>query len=157
MLRVTRLRLLNRGHLAVTRPKNSDRPGMWGPSTGPNKDTLQRRTLFYRMVLMSKIGRLTKPFRTPRARWVWRKIQLHVWKSCVMTVIFVALLLFGNAWLSFVYHAYAVGATTPVLERKVREHRVSKQILQMVRERERDVTTEFELEEAKANIASQSK
>lgn len=138
-----------------TAPKHSDRPGMWGPSTGPNKDTLQRRTLFYRMVAMSKIGRLTKPFRTEKARWAWRKVQLHTWKASVLTIIFVALMLFGNAWLSFVYHAYAVGATTPVLERKVREHRVSKQILQMVRERERDVTREHEMDDVKRVIAQQ--
>lgn len=73
-----------------------------------------------------------------------------------MTVVFFALLLFGNAWFSFVYHAYAVGATTPVLERKVREHRVSKQILQMVREQERTVSKEFELEEAQKNISLQT-
>lgn len=155
MLRITRSRFLARGHLTPTPPKQADRPGMWGPGAGPHKDTLARRTLFYRMVLMNKIGRITKPFRTPRARWIWRKTQLHVWKASVMTMVFISLLLFGNAWISFVYHAYAVGPTTPVLERKVREHRVSKQIMQMVREREREVETETELAQAKLTIAQQ--
>ena len=41
-----------------------------------------------------------------------------------------------------------MGPSTPVLERKVREHRVSKQIMQMVRERERELTGTKELYEA---------
>ena len=130
---------------------------MWGPGAGPVKDTLARRTMFYRMLVMNKIGRLTKPFRTNRVRWIWRKTQLQVWKTCVMTMVFICLILFGNIWLSFVYHAYTVGPTTPVLERKVREHRVSKQIMQMVRERERDMTPEEEIEKARAVVESQKK
>jgi hypothetical protein len=86
---------------------------------------------------------------------MWRRFQLQAWKTSVMTLVFVSLLLYGNAWLSFVYHAYAVGPTTPVLERKVREHRVSKQIMQMVREREKDSVMDAELAQAKQVIASQ--
>lgn len=113
--------------------------------------------MFYRMLMMNKIGRLTQPFRTPRARWVWRKTQLTVWKTFVLSMVFICAILFGNIWLSFVYHAYTVGPTTPVLERKVREHRVSKQIMQMVRERERDVVQEEEVNKARQTIAEQRK
>ncbi|RNC37461.1 hypothetical protein TcCL_NonESM13371, partial [Trypanosoma cruzi] len=98
---------------------------------------------------------LTKPFRTNRVRWIWRKTQLQLWKTFVMSMVFMCLLLFGNIWLSFVYHAYTVGPTTPVLERKVREHRVSKQILQMVREREKEMVKEEELDSAKKLIEAQ--
>ncbi|KAL7701198.1 hypothetical protein N2W54_002657 [Lotmaria passim] len=157
MLRRSPIARMNRGHLTPTPSKYSDRPGMWGPGAGPVKDTLARRTMFYRMLVMNKIGRLTKPFRTNRVRWIWRKTQLQVWKTCVMTMVFICLILFGNIWLSFVYHAYTVGPTTPVLERKVREHRVSKQIMQMVRERERDMTQEEEIEKARAVVESQKK
>ena len=146
---------MQRGHTAITQQKYSDRPGIWGPTGGPPKDTLARRVLFYRMLVFNKIGRLTQPFRTPTARWMWRRFQLQAWKTSVMTLVFVSLLLYGNAWLSFVYHAYAVGPTTPVLERKVREHRVSKQIMQMVREREKDSVMDAELAQAKQVIASQ--
>ncbi|EPY29110.1 hypothetical protein STCU_02749 [Strigomonas culicis] len=155
MLRRTFCTRMNRGHLTPTPSKYSDRPGMWGPGAGPVKDTLARRTLFYRMLVMNKIGRLTKPFRTNRARWVWRKTQLQLWKTFVMSMVFICVVLFGNIWLSFVYHAYSVGPTTPVLERKVREHRVSKQIMQMVRERERGMSQEEDLEIARKNIESQ--
>lgn len=157
MFRRSSARLLGRGHVAPTPAKYSDRPGMWGPGAGPVKDTLARRTTFYRMVLFNKIGRLTKPFRTNRARWIWRKTQLQVWKTLVMTMVFVCVILFGNAWLTFVYHAYTVGPSTPVLERKVREHRVSKQIMQMVREKERDVTQEEEVLNAQKIIDAQKK
>lgn len=155
MLRRSPLTRMNRGHLTPTPSKYSDRPGMWGPGAGPVKDTLARRTMFYRMLAMNKIGRWTKPLRTNRVRWIWRKTQLQVWKTCVMSMVFICVILFGNIWLSFVYHAYTVGPTTPVLERKVREHRVSKQIMQMVRERERDVTQEEEIEKARAVVESQ--
>lgn len=130
---------------------------MWGPGAGPVKDTLARRTLFYRMLALNKIGSLTKPFRSNRARWIWRKTQLHVWKTFVMTMVFFCLVLSGNIWLSFVYHAYTVGASTPVLERKVREHRVSKQIMQMVREQERDIVQAEDITTAEKVIASQRK
>ncbi|TPP55336.1 hypothetical protein CGC20_39685 [Leishmania donovani] len=152
MLRRCTVPRMNRGHLAPTPSKYSDRPGMWGPGAGPVKDTLARRTMFYRMLVMNKIGFWTKPFRTNRARWIWRKTQMQLWKTMVMSMVFICVILFCNIWLSFVYHAYTVGPTTPVLERKVREHRVSKQIMQMVRERERDITQEEEVEKARAII-----
>lgn len=155
MLRRTVTRPMGRGHLAPTVQKYSDRPGMWGPGGGPVKDTLARRTMFYRMLAMNKIGVLTRPFRTNRARWIWRKTQMQLWKTFVMCMVFMCVVLSGNIWLSFVYHAYTVGPSTPVLERKVREHRVSKQIMQMVRERERDVSQEQQLDGAKKVIASQ--
>ncbi|EAN78732.1 hypothetical protein, conserved [Trypanosoma brucei brucei TREU927] len=148
-------RAMNRGHLAPTPSKYTDQPGMWGPGTGPVKDTLARRSMFFRMLVMNKIGRLTKPFRTNRVRWIWRKTQLQLWKTFVMTMVFFSAVMFGNIWLSFVYHAYTVGPTTPVLERKVREHRVSKQVLQMVRERENELLAEEELAAAKEAIAAQ--
>ncbi|RNF09844.1 hypothetical protein TraAM80_01869 [Trypanosoma rangeli] len=155
MLRRCQRRCMNRGHLMPTPSKYSDRPGMWGPGAGPPKDTLARRSIFFRMLVMNKIGRLTKPLRTNRVRWIWRKTQLQLWKTFVMSMVFMCVILFGNIWLSFVYHAYTVGPTTPVLERKVREHRVSKQILQMVREREKEMVREEELEAAKQTIAAQ--
>ncbi|CAD2222217.1 hypothetical protein AGDE_01471 [Angomonas deanei] len=155
MLRRTNVSRLGRGHLAPTPSKYSDRPGMWGPGAGPVKDTLARRTLFYRMLAMNKIGRLTKPFRTNRVRWIWRKTQLQLWKTFVLSMVFICIVLFANVWLSFVYHAYSVGPSTPVLERKVREHRVSKQIMQMVREQELEVVQGEDLNEAKRVIASQ--
>ncbi|AYU77932.1 hypothetical protein conserved [Leishmania donovani] len=157
MLRRCTVPRMNRGHLAPTPSKYSDRPGMWGPGAGPVKDTLARRTMFYRMLVMNKIGFWTKPFRTNRARWIWRKTQMQLWKTMVMSMVFICVILFCNIWLSFVYHAYTVGPTTPVLERKVREHRVSKQIMQMVRERERDITQEEEVEKARAIIESQKR
>lgn len=146
---------MNRGHVAPTPSKFTDRPGMWGPAAGPVKDTLARRVLFYRMLGMNKIGRLTKPFRTNRARWLWRKAQFKMWKSFVMLMCFLCIVLSGNIWLTFVYHAYTVGPSTPVLERKVREHRVSKQIMQMVREHERDIAQEDDLNQARQTIQSQ--
>ncbi|ESL11548.1 hypothetical protein TRSC58_00698 [Trypanosoma rangeli SC58] len=155
MLRRCQRRFMNRGHLMPTPSKYSDRPGMWGPGAGPPKDTLARRSMFFRMLVMNKIGRLTRPLRTNRVRWIWRKTQLQLWKTFVMSMVFMCVILFGNIWLSFVYHAYTVGPTTPVLERKVREHRVSKQILQMVREREKEMVREEELEAAKQTIAAQ--
>ena len=145
MLRRTTVCAFYRGHTSVTPPKHIDKPGIWGPLGGPPKDTLARRTHFYRMVLMNKIGRITKPFRTNKARWVWRKLQLRVWKTAVFTCAFIIFIMTGNLWFTFVYHATALGPSTPVLERKVREHRVSKQILQMVRENERDVAAEVSL------------
>lgn len=148
---------MSRGHLTPTPSKYSDRPGMWGPGAGPVKDTLARRTMFYRMLVINKIGRLTKPLRTNRVRWVWRKTQLQLWKTFVMSMVFICAVMAGNIWLSFVYHAYTVGPSTPVLERKVREHRVSKQIMQMVRERERDITQEQDLNSAKEVIAAQKR
>lgn len=149
-MRVSRISRLQRGHIEPTPPKFVDKPGIWGPTGGPVKDTLSRRTLFYRMVLMNKIGRLTKPFRTPKVQWAWRKLQLRAWKTSVFVILFMCLLCVINLWVSFVYHAYAIGPTTPVIERKIREHRVSKQVLQMVRERERDITQESEIQAARA-------
>lgn len=155
MLRRSQVSRFYRGHTSATQPKHIDKPGVWGPLAGPPKDTLARRTYFYRLVLFNKIGKLTKPFRTNKARWIWRKTQLRVWKFTVFVCASISFILIGNLWFTFVYHATAVGPTTPVLERKVREHRVSKQILQMVREKERDVATEVALEAADKSIALQ--
>eukprot|EP00758_Cryptobia_borreli_P017789 Tbor_TRINITY_DN6223_c0_g2::TRINITY_DN6223_c0_g2_i1::g.1851::m.1851 len=155
MLRRTAPLGFYRGHTSQTQQKFIDKPGLWGPLGGPPKDTLARRMYFYRILLFNKIGRITRPFRTNQARWVWRKIQLRVWKTSVFTIAFIIMILIGNLWCIFVYHAYAVGPTTPVLERKVREHRVSKQILGMVREKEKDISQEIALEEARRAVKAQ--
>jgi hypothetical protein len=140
------------GHTTQTRPKYIDKPGYWSVSGGPAKDTLARRIDFYRLTLMHKIGKMTAPFKTKRVVWAWRKLTVRVWKATVLSLVFFALLLIGNIWIMMVYHAYQLGPSTPVLERKVREHRVSKQITQMVRERERELAGTKELYEAEANL-----
>jgi hypothetical protein len=126
-------------HTVITKPKYTDKPGYWSRDGGPAKDTLARRFDFYRLLILHKIGRVTAPFRTKRAVFIWRTLQARVWKTTVLTIVFISMLVTGNLWLGMCYHAYTIGPSTPVLERKVREHRVSKQILQMVRERERDL------------------
>ena len=67
-------------------------------------------------------------------------------------IIFCIALTAANLWLSFAYHTLAVGSTTPILERKVREHRVSKQVLQMVRDKEKELASITELDTAKKNL-----
>lgn len=148
MLRKTQSKFLARGHLAPTKPKYSDRPGVWGATGGQAKDTLARRWEFYKFVSMHKIGQVTKPLRTKKAVWMWRRFQARLWKTTVFTLMGISLLLLGNIWCLLAYHAYSVGPTTPVLERKVREHRVSKQIMGMVREREKELVSAKEEQEA---------
>ena len=72
-----------------------------------------------------------------------------------MSMVFLSAAMMLQLWIMVTYHAYAVGTSTPVLERKVREHRVSKQVLQMVRVRERELSQEAELEAAKEALAKQ--
>ena len=152
MLRRTRCTRMSNfgfgGHTTPTRPKYIDKPGYWSVSGGPSKDTLARRIDFYRLLLMHKIGKLTAPFKTKRVVWAWRKLTVRLWKASVLTLVFICMLLIGNIWIMMVYHAYQLGPSTPVLERKVREHRVSKQIMQMVRERERELAGTKEQYEA---------
>ena len=132
------------GHTRPTTPKYIDKPGIWGVAGGPAKDTLARRVDFYRLLLMTKIGRATAPFKTKRVVWFWRKLTVRVWKTTVLTIVLICMLMIGNIWIMMVFHAYQIGPSTPVLERKVREHRVSKQIMQMVRERERELSGQQE-------------
>jgi hypothetical protein len=141
MLRRTPCLAIMRGHLAPTQPKHTDRPGVWGAQGGdPRKDTLAKRWEFAKFISMNKMGKLTKPFRTKKAVWYFRIAQARAWKSFVFAIAGFIVLLIGNIWCLLLYQAYSVGASTPVLERKVREHRISKQILGMVREREKDLT-----------------
>ena len=155
MLRCSRInRVGGRGHLTPTRPKYTDRPGVWGPQSQKEGDTLARRWEFYRFVLSQKFGKLTAPFRSKKAVWTFRVWQTRVWKTTTLCLIAFSFLLMGNIWCLLLYHAYSVGASTPVLERKVREHRISKQILGMVREREKDLTIINEQDAAKAVLAS---
>jgi hypothetical protein len=142
-------------HTKPSPPKQIDKPGMWGPQGGPPKDTLARRWEFYKVVAMHKVGKATRPFRTKQAIWAWRKFTTRVWKGTVGCLIVICGLLLSNMWLSMVYHSYSIGPSTPVLERKVKEHRISKQILQMVREREREIVAEKdEIEAATASEAN---
>lgn len=148
MLRRTQgLRVTGR-HTAPTPPKYADLPGIWGPRGGPPKDTAARRFDFYRLVLMHKIGKLTAPFKTERVKWMWRKLQMRLWKGSVLVIVSLSALLIGNMIIIMLYQAYSVGPSTPVLERKAREHRVSKQIVQMVRQTEKDLTQEQDRAEA---------
>lgn len=142
-------------HTLPTMPKHIDKPGLWGAKGGPPKDTLARRWEFYRNVAMHKIGTLTAPFKTDRVRWGWRKLQVRVWKGTVLVIVGLSILMVGNMVAMMAYQAYTVGPSTPVLERKVREHRVSKQIIQMVRERERDVVQAKERDDVLQSISTQ--
>jgi hypothetical protein len=142
-------------HTVITRPKFSDKPGMWGTHGGPPKDTLARRTEFYRKVFFNRVGKLTKPFRTPTVKWIWRRFTWNLFRASVAVMMFTCAAMILQIWIMVTYHAYAVGKSTPVLERKVREHRVSKQVLQMVRTRERDITQQAEMEEVKEALAKQ--
>ena len=142
-------------HTIVTQPKYADKPGLWGPTAGPYKDTLARRTEFYRKVFFNKVGKLTKPFRSQTAVWIYRRCSFHMFRALVMSMVFLSAAMMLQLWIMVTYHAYAVGTSTPVLERKVREHRVSKQVLQMVRVRERELSQEAELEAAKEALAKQ--
>lgn len=146
--------LLVGNHLKPTYPKHSDKPGMWSATAGPQKDTLARRVNFYKWVSMAKIGKFTAKFKTKENVWRFRVFQARLWKGTVICIVALSAVLMGNIWCLLAYHAYSVGPTTPVLERKVKEHRISKQIMGMVREREKELTREKELEEAAANLAA---
>ena len=122
--------------------KHSDAPGLWGPDGGPAQDTLARRFEFGKKVLSFKIGKLTAPFKTQRSLWIFRRVQARLFKLCVMIMFASGMFLLGNVWMLVISHAMVVGSSTSVLERKVREHRVSKQIIGMVRERERELEIE---------------
>jgi hypothetical protein len=152
MLRRTRVARVGfgRNHTAPTFPKYIDKPGVWGPAGGPHKDTLARRWEHSRLSISRKIGTLTQPFRTKKAVWLWRRLQARVWKTTVLCIMLFSVLMIGNIWIMMVYHAYNIGPSTPVLERKVREHRVSKQIVQMVREREQELVVSKEQTDAAA-------
>ncbi len=155
MLRRSSAKLVTGRHTTPTQPKYVDKPGLWGARGGPPKDTLARRWEFYRLVVMHKIGNITAPLRTDRVKWAWRRLQVRVWKGTVLTIVVISMLMLGNMIMIMAYQAYAVGPATPVLERKVKEHRVSKQIVQMVRERERDMVQQKEKAEAEHVIAAQ--
>ena len=146
--------LIAGNHLKPTAPKYSDKPGMWGPNSGPQKDTLSRRWEFLKFVSMKKIGQLTEPFKTKESRWRFKVFQARLWKGTVIFLVSFSMILMGNVWCLLAYHAYSVGPSTPVLERKVKEHRISKQIMSMVREHERELTVEKELAEASKNLAT---
>jgi hypothetical protein len=154
MLRRTSVAGFGGNHLKPTLPKYSDKPGMWGPSAGPQKDTLARRWEFYKLVTMKKVGQIMAPIKTKDNVWRFRVFQARLWKGTVMFLVALSALLLGNVWCLLAYHAYSVGPTTPVLERKVKEHRISKQIMGMVREREMELTRDKEMQEAQANLAA---
>lgn len=146
--------LLFGNHLKPSVPKYSDKPGMWGPNAGPVKDTAARRWEWYKTVAMKKIGKLTAPLKTRENVWRFRVFQARLWKGIVIFLVSLSVLLLGNVWCLLAYHAYSVGPTTPVLERKVKEHRISKQIMGMVREQEKHLSLQKELEEASRNLAA---
>ena len=132
--------LLNR-HTAVipNYAKLTNRPGKWGAMGGPPADTFARRVEFYRLITLSRLGKLMQPFKTPRGIWLYRKAQARLFRMAVGCLAFLALFQGGTMWVLLAYNAYAVAPSTPVLQRKAREHRVSKQILTMVRERESEI------------------
>jgi hypothetical protein len=144
--------LFGQNHLKPSAPKYSDKPGMWGPNSGPNKDTLSRRWEFGKFVSMKKIGQLTAPLKSKENVWRFRVFQARLWKGTVIFLVSLSVILMGNVWCLLAYHAYSVGPSTPVLERKVKEHRISKQIMSMVREHERELTVEKELADATKNL-----
>jgi hypothetical protein len=156
MLRGTRFARMSRygfgSHTVPTQPKYLDKPGLWSVSGGPPKDTLARRVDFYRLLFLHKIGRMTAPFKTKRVVWAYRKFTTRLWKGTVLTLVAFILLLSGNIWVLMVFHAYQMGPSTPVMERKVREHRVSKQILEMVRGRETELARARETQEAERTL-----
>ena len=131
-----------------TPPKHSDLPGVWGPAAGPQGDTLARRYEFGKYLVLHKVGQLTAPFKTRKVVWVWRRFQARVFKVSAFLLVSAAVFIAGNVWILLVSHGSVVGSATPVLERKVREHRVSKQIITMVREREKELTVELEQSDA---------
>ena len=51
------------------------------------------------------------------------------------------------------YSAYTVSPSTPILQRKAHEHRVAKQIMTMVREREGEMIEEHSVKKAGAIVA----
>ena len=144
---LTRLR-----HTLPTPAKHLDKPGFWGPTGGPAKDTLARRVYFGRLRLLAEIGKLTKPFRTKKSIWMWRRFQTRVWKTTVAVLALSVLIMLGNVWILMLCYMQDTRPSSPALERKVREHRLSKQIMQMVRERERDLANETEALEVAAAI-----
>jgi hypothetical protein len=154
MLRRTQPTRLLVPHTKPTQPKHMDKPGVWGPAAGPDKDTLGKRMYFYRIKTLMRIGQLVSPFKTKKAVWLWRRTQTRVWKVSVFILVCSALVAMGNLWVLMMFYSTNVGPSTPTLERKVREHRLSKQILQMVRERERDLVTEQEQMAAAAQMAT---
>ena len=125
---------------------------MWGPSAGPAQDTLARRYEFGKFVVMHKIGELTAPLKTKKVVWAWRRLQARSFKLSAYVLVASAVFIAGNVWVLLISHASVVGSSTPVLERKVREHRVSKQIITMVREREKELTQELELSDAERMV-----
>jgi len=133
--------------------KMTNRPGKWGTQGGPPADTFSRRLEFFRIITLNRIGKMMQPFKSPRAIWFYRKAQARLWKTAVGVLIASALFVGGNMWMMLAYNAYSVPVATPVLQRKAREHRVSKQIVTMVRERETELYEEQAAAEA-AKIAA---
>jgi hypothetical protein len=148
------VRGLNR-HTITTVPKYTNKPGVFGTHGGPRVDTLARRIEFNRRLFFHRIGKLTKPFKTPTVTWMWRRLTWNLFRAGVAVLLFIIAAMALQIWLMVTYHALAVGQTTPVLERKVREHRVSKQVLQMVRTREREITDDAETSRVEAALANQ--
>lgn len=140
-------------HTAPSQPKYLDKPGMWNNNVGPQKDTVQARMAYARIKTSQSIGMLTKPFRTPKAKIVWRKFTNRVFKSTVFSLVFLTAAIIIMIIVTVVFYANSKnGPSTPTMERKAREHRLSRQIIQMVREREREIHTEHELLNVAANI-----
>lgn len=155
MLRRSSARLIAGRHSLPTAPKYSDKPGMWGPDAGPMKDTLSRRARFWKIISMKRLGQFTGMFKTKENVWRYRVFQARLWKGSVFFLMGFSLLMMGNIWCMLAYHAYSVGPSTPILERKVKEHKISKQIMGMVREREMEINRELEETKAHEAIAAQ--
>ena len=132
--------------------KMSRIPGKWHPREGPPGDTLARRIYFYHRVLMARIGNLTAVVKTPRSRYLFRKMQARLFKFTSLTLALFCVFTFGCLWMIVAYNAFAAGPPTAILQKKTREHRVSKQIMTMVREREADLAQKQHETEARQII-----
>ena len=140
-------------HTAPTPPKHLDKPGLWSATQGPYKDTAGRRARHLHIKVMGNIGKLTKPFRTVKTKIMWRKFTNRVFKSTVGILVFLTLCVWVVTMVTVVFYAQAkAGPSTPQLERKAREHRLSRQIIQMVREREREIHDEHDILEVAGNV-----
>ena len=127
-------------------------PGRWGAHEGPPRDSLGLRMRYVRERILTSVGKLTKPFRTPRAVYLYRKIQTRIFTAFIATlVIFIALQVI-SFFVLMLYSAYSVSPSTPILQRKAHEHRVGKQIMTMVRKRELEIAQELSEAEAKQLI-----
>ena len=144
-------RLLRRRHTFPVPyfDKMTRMPGRWGSLQGPPRDSLGLRIAIVQDRVLSGLGKLTKPFRTPRMVYIYRKLQARVFTMVVGTLMILIVLQIFTFFILMLYSAYSVSPSTPILQRKAHEHRVAKQIMTMVRKREAEIVEEISDAEAK--------